>query len=96
MNIAGSSFKLKWDPPNPEDQVDYVTVFEKIDGSYTVVATEFQPSNITTLTGVRIGTHTYVAKAHNSAGDSADYSNEVAVTVVALPASVSNLAFTLN
>lgn len=88
MNIAGGSFKLSWVAPNPADQVDHVTIYEHVGSNYNIIQVEAQPNNVTTLTGVAPGVHNYVVKAHNIAGDAANYSNEISVTVLAFPATL--------
>lgn len=95
MNTAGATFKLGWNAPDPADQVDYIEIFEHVGTAHNLVQTEAQPNNVTTLSGISPGVHVYAAKAHNVAGESVAYSNEVSVTVLALPATVTNLAFVL-
>src|SRR5438067_9094918 len=95
MNIIGPNFKLTWDAPDPSFQVQNTEVFEHVGDTYDVVKTVPQPDNFAQFTGVVPGQHNYVAKFHNAAGDSPDYSNEVQVIVVALPAVVTNLALSI-
>ena len=92
MIITGGTFKLGWVRTPPTDnQVDHTTIYEHVGSDYNVIAEVGQPDNFLEMTGVSTGPHNYVAKFHNAARDSENYSDELNVMVIPLPITVANL-----